>query len=191
LRHFIVRREPDKTTSVRETPPGASALGLVLMTERPRHGRGTPRLGHRGRTRPRSSGSLERSGKAPPPLPSEFTTVCRAQPPSRLAQGWMARFFCTRLRDLRKKSQRATLGCRIAADVIDRCFQCVKTPENGFERRRLADEHAGLDHPLVIVAQRGQRSRLRNQFDWSPQACIVVGVGRAVKDFLVFHNIHE
>ena len=39
--------------------------------------------------------------------------------------------------------------------LIDRCFQRTQSIDDGVESGRLADEHAGADHALEVIAQRG------------------------------------
>lgn len=48
----------------------------------------------------------------------------------------------------------ATPASTIAAP-IDRCFQRAQAIDDGIEGGRLADEHAGTDHALEVIAQRG------------------------------------
>ncbi len=77
------------------------------------------------------------------------------------------------------------LAQRLRESLINRCFQRAQAIDDGVENGRIADEHAAADHALEVIAQRGQRGRAWNQFELPDQACVVVGVARAVEDLLI------
>ena len=75
--------------------------------------------------------------------------------------------------------------------AIDRCFQRTQTIDDGIEGGWLADEHAGTDHALEVIAQGGQCGIFRNEPELPGQACVVVGVARVVEDLFVLDDIRE
>lgn len=80
----------------------------------------------------------------------------------------------------------AAIPASTMAAPIDCCLQRTQTIDDGIKGGGLDDDHAGTDHGLRVIAQRGQCGIFRNAPQLPGQAGVAAGVARIVESPLVF-----